>query len=229
VPLARHLADVTSRRLAAMACQSGLTVPCRKGCTGCCHYFLPLSIPEAMRLWDDVSALPAWRQHAVLGAFNHAAGRLLKASPPPCGQGADDRGDAVGLTGLSQWYQNLQIACPLLAANLCGMYPRRPIACRAFLVAGLVATSSDPCSSAKIVPTPVDLVHALGLLAARLEGTPVEAVAMPMTLAWAMENRSRRQRTFPARMLVETFVTIVRNLAKRTKPALATDFTRQSA
>ena len=59
VPLARTI----SRKITDIAVEKiqteGGRIPCCKGCSACCHYLVPLSVPEAFRLREDILSRPA--------------------------------------------------------------------------------------------------------------------------------------------------------------------------
>jgi len=65
----------------------------------------------------------------------------------------------------------------------------------------------------KVVRMPVSVLNALGQLAAELEQSSVEAVMLPLALAWAQENLERDKQVWPAATMVERFVEIVKTLA----------------
>ncbi len=65
---------------------------------------------------------------------------------------------------------------------------------------------------------PVRMVDVLGRLAAELEVSDVEAVIMPAELAWAEENIERDEQTFPADVMVERFIEIIKMIAYENFP-----------
>jgi hypothetical protein len=66
---------------------------------------------------------------------------------------------------------------------------------------------------------PVSTLKSLGQLTSELEGTSVEAVMLPLALPWAQENLKRDQRIWPAEMMVERFVEIIKAMASENSTA----------
>ncbi len=217
VPMARSLADRIVRWTADRARRNGLTVRCRPGCSACCRYLVSLSAPEALRLLQEVQALPPERRRQTVRAFAAAARRLLRARPPeipsapPALAGS---GNSSALKAISEWYRGLQLDCPFLAGDLCGIYADRPIVCREQLVAAPAARlGRGPAGGAEVLQMPLSVAEALARLAADLEQTPPESVMLPVALLWAEASAERARRTWPAAELLERFDAIARALA----------------
>lgn len=199
-PVARQLSRLIVQQAQGLARGCGASIPCRKGCAACCRYLVPLSPPEAFRLWDDLQTLPPDRQRTILRRFDAAARRLLDAAPCP---------QAEALPALSRWYRSLDVTCPLLEDECCALYSRRPLACREFLVNGApTECSSDSTDSAQL-PLPVSPALALARLAAELEGEDDHAILLPLAPAWAMNHPERRRQTWPAGELVDRLLTVM--------------------
>jgi len=215
VPLARTL----SARLLLVTLDNlrreGTCVPCRKGCPACCTYMVPLSVPEAFRFWDDVSALPADQHARVSQSCFSAAKKILEAVPQDLGGSEPAPTDTQTLTSrLGGWYAGLRLPCPFLSDGLCTSYQSRPLACREHLVTGSAALcrgegTAEPC----VVPMQVSVLECLGQLAAELEQSELEAVMLPLALPWAQENIERSRRTWPATAMVERFIEILQAAA----------------
>ena len=75
-------------------------------------------------------------------------------------------------------------------------------------------------STAEVVEMPVQMVDALAQLVSELEGTGVEAVMLPLVLVWHEGNPRRARRTWPAEMMVERFVEIVKAMASKNSTAV---------
>ena len=73
-----------------------------------------------------------------------------------------------------------------------------------------------------MVRMPLRVVECLGQLAAELEKSTVEAVMLPLALPWAQENLTRSKRQWPAKMMVELFVEIIKATASKSDVAAAT-------
>ena len=62
----------------------------------------------------------------------------------------------------------------------------------------------------KVVKMPVSILECVGRLTAELEQSDTEAVMLPLALPWAQENLERSKRTWPAVIMVEHFVDILK-------------------
>jgi len=56
---------------------------------------------------------------------------------------------------------------------------------------------------------PYSLVEAVGEVAAQLEGTPVEAIMLPLILPWIQENRERAQRKWSAQKMAQCLLNVL--------------------
>ncbi len=68
----------------------------------------------------------------------------------------------------------------------------------------------------------VELSTTVGSGSTSTEGTGVEAVILPLALFWAQENVERAKQTWPAAMMVERFVEIVKVMASKNSTAVIT-------
>jgi len=57
-------------------------------------------------------------------------------------------------------------------------------------------------------------------LGCELEDTSAEAVMLPLVLFWAQENVERARQTWPAAMMVERFVEILKAMASKNSTAV---------
>jgi hypothetical protein len=94
----------------------GGTIPCGRGCSACCSLNVSCTFPEALAI---AAALTAPQRGAVLDRARLLLDRLQ------------------GVTELKEFlllHRTVVGACPLLAADgSCGIYPHRPLACRALI------------------------------------------------------------------------------------------------
>lgn len=212
--VAQELASKMSCEILRSTESRGEKVSCCKGCGACCQYLVPLSMPEAFRLVEDINSLSKPRRKKILSAFKSAARRVIKATPA---QLKSDSAETIG-----RWYSQLKLPCPFLSDNVCTFYQYRPIACREHMV------TSDPrfCvgfqpNAGKVVPMAVSILDAMGQLAAELEGTETEAVMMPLAVEWANLNAQRNQRTWPAEQLFQRFANILNQQSAANAPKSA--------
>lgn len=212
VPVAR---EVASRLARSAGRHIAGTVTCVKGCSACCKYLVPLSVPEAFRLIEDVQAMGAGRGDKTRTAFAGAADRLLRSRPPELRQAHDSDAETIG-----RWYSGLDITCPLLDGDLCGSYAERPIACREHMVhtasADCVGFNPDRGSAVRL---PFSVLEVLCELSGDVEGEDSEAVMMPIAIEWARLRPRRAERTWPARQLFARFAELIDAKVYSTAPA----------
>ena len=128
-------------------------------------------------------------------------------------------------SGVSNWYRGLELSCPLLSDGLCMWYDQRPAVCREHIVTGSElaclgeGSDEDLIDSSRVALVPISIVEALGQLTAGLEGSDVEAVMLPLALPWTEDNLDRAERTWPARVMVERFIEILREMASASSSA----------
>ncbi len=211
VPLARMISARLSLVTANNLRREGACVPCRKGCPACCTYMVPLSVPEAFRLCDDISALPADQRTRVSQSCVAAAQKILEAVPEDLAGSELTQTDSLHISRLGGWYAGLDLPCPFLSDGLCMSYRSRPLACREHLVTGSAALCrGEGADEPSVAPVPVSVLECLGQLAAELEQSELEAVLLPLALPWAQENIERSRQTWPATMMVERLIEILR-------------------
>ncbi len=209
--LSTKLALATLRGLRA----SGKCVPCRKGCSACCSYLVPLSVPEAFRLSEELSAMPADKSRTLLQSSLDTARTILEQRPREFDMnGLAPADSGIRSNRLGTWYGGLKLRCPFLSDGLCVIYENRPMACREHVVTGSAALCDvEGTNQPQVVKMPVSILECLGQLTAELEQSDVEAVMLPLALPWARENIERSRRTWPAVTMVERFVDILQEAA----------------
>jgi len=218
---ARALATKLSLLVLDRLRKSGKHIPCRKGCSACCSYLVPLSIPEVFRLREEVSAMPSDRGNAVLRSSLTAARKILDRGPENFEKdGPVLESGQIGMDRLSRWYAGLNLECPFLRDSLCSCYGQRPVACREHMVTSVESScSADGADEPAAVRMPASVLECLGKLTAELEQADVEAVMLPLALPWAQENLDRSRRTWPAVTMVERFIEILTSLPAEAPPA----------
>lgn len=219
VPLARAISDKLCQAILNHPAGSGQTVQCQKGCSNCCSYLVPLSMPEVFRLREELSAMGEDFASCVLNTSLACKEKILDIH-------AFQKlhiNDHYEISEISRWYAELRLPCPFLSKGLCSIYRQRPLACREHMV----TSPSSLCKSSALnfpetVEMPVSVLEALGQLAAEFEKSEVEAVILPLALAGLEDGPDRSQRTWPAIRLVERFVDIVKTTARKhaAKPQL---------
>ncbi|MCP4613985.1 MAG: hypothetical protein GY845_35310 [Planctomycetes bacterium] len=214
IPLARMLSTQLAIMVLNKLHSNGEFVPCCKGCSACCNYLVPLSVPEAFRLREEVLALPIEQGRAVSQSFLDTAKIILNEKPKKIEiNESAQTSNHKQISKLSKWYSSLKLTCPLLSNNLCTSYEHRPIACREHIVTGSALLCEDEWSDGShIVQMPISVLECLGQLTAELEQSDIEAVMMPLALPWVQENLERGKRTWSAVTMVERFVEILQAL-----------------
>lgn len=224
VPLARSLClkitDVVLKRTRS----DGQYIPCCKGCSACCSRCLvPLSVPEALWLNEEILTKPRRQRASILQSCILGARLILSQKPPEpfTSQMAEaGRPKQVDLNLVSNWYASLNLACPFLYNDMCTIYEQRPLACMEHFVKDYASMCMGGQGMPEMLEMPVQVPNALGQLASELEGTSVEAVILPLVLAWYEENSQRGEQTWPCSMMVERFVEIIKVMASESSTAL---------
>ncbi len=225
VPLAQAVCTKITDAVLERIRSDGGCIPCRKGCSACCSSLVPLSVSEALRLREAILAMPESQRRLMQQSCLLVAQRILKRKPPKSfvaqtagtSPNSLDEGNMV-----ASWYRNLNLACPFHYKGVCTIYEQRPLACREHFVKGSARACKGGRGTAEEVKMPVQMVAALAQLASELEGTGVEAVMLPLVLVWAQENVERAKQTWPAAMMVERFVEIVKVMASKNSTAVIT-------
>jgi Fe-S-cluster containining protein len=217
VPLARGISRKVTEVVVENTNRNGGRIPCRKGCEACCaRYLVPLSVPEAFRLKEEIAKETRWRRESIFKACLLTTKRILSQRPPTQFTEQTAGPSLVGpidLNLVSNWYKNLKLPCPFLHEGLCTIYDQRPLACSEHFVKGSAGACRGGRGNAEVIRLPVQMPNALAQLAGELEGTGDEAVILPLTLFWCEQNRLRANRTWPAVMMVRRFLEIVKSMA----------------
>jgi len=201
LPLARLLCSQIMGSAKRQAAAHGQRVFCRKGCSACCHYLVPLSVPEAMSLYEHVERLPAPRRRNVLRVFTTVAEKILGGGEPQFHEG-DSHVDEE--RRVAEWYVKLNLSCPFLREEACLIYALRPLACREHLSLTPPSSCTDHSDSIGRRLTPsMSMVTCLAEVTAEVEQREVESIMMPLSVHWAKGNLARVRRSWPAAVLVK--------------------------
>jgi Fe-S-cluster containining protein len=216
-PLARAICDDLVRRVIRGVEDDGGKITCSKGCGACCSSFLvPMTVPEALRLIEDLQALPQRERRRLEPLFLQAekklaesdlAGQMASLDPNDPASTAQQR----ELAG--KWWSENRFPCPLLADNACGLYRSRPIPCREFLAL------SDPKCCATNTETraarPFSMHQVVSAWAAEFEGTRPTLVLMANLLGWWQHNAERARRTWPGPILIRRLMEMLAQTARK--------------
>ncbi len=201
-PLAQSLCDIVVSEAKERSRIQGRALPCGKGCSTCCSYLVPLSIPEAIYLYEKIQSLPFDQSRGLWSQSLAVARELLAHNPLEGLSGDEDTLDHVG-----RWYSSKKRPCPFLEQDLCSLYDQRPLACREHLVTTPpLFCESHSVERVRSLKLPYSMVETLGKVTAQLEKTNVEAVMLPLVLPWIQDNPERLLRKWSARRMAECFL-----------------------
>lgn len=192
---ARELGQRISQIAVEQVEAEGLHVSCKIGCAACCRHLIPISAVEAVSLAAVVAAMPAERQAEVRARFAAAVERLEKAGLLDAGarkgREALVSDAASGPAGESPWenvsrrYFELELACPFLVDEACGVYEDRPLTCREYQVTTPPALCDELSSRAVSVPRPARMSEVLSDAANALLGAKSPMIPLILALEWA--------------------------------------------
>ena len=191
---------------------NGDTIACRANCSQCCRYLVPLTIPEAVRLTEEVTTMPQWKRRFVNERSLLTARGILELTPKYTLEKFTNTRPESGcnLEDVSDWYSSINLPCPFLLNDLCMIYEQRPIACREHLVIGSASNcKSNSTNQTQLVQMPISILNALAHLTSELEETTIEAIILPFVFAWCQENPKYFKHTWPASQLVRCFINIL--------------------
>lgn len=114
-------------------------VACRMGCAHCCHLYVSATAPELLAIAGHVASWPEERRTAL-------AGRLAHASQVTSGLSPAER-------------VRLGHPCPMLEDGLCGIYPVRPLGCRAYASFDVGACERSTRERDAAAPIPVPRIN----------------------------------------------------------------------
>jgi Fe-S-cluster containining protein len=193
IPTARAIsAEVTAASLEKVA-EAGEEVSCRAGCAACCRQLVPIATIEATALRDLLDRMPAERAAVIRKRFATAVEQMERAGlldkKQPRGRShlvyADARPGEGNWENVSRRYFALQIACPFLENESCGIYADRPLICREYNV----VTPAEYCATldprTRAIPWPVRMSEVMAKVGARLAGTSEGSIPFTLALEWA--------------------------------------------
>jgi Fe-S-cluster containining protein len=177
--MANLVADVAKRDVE----RQGRSISCGARCGACCRQLVPLAPTEALDLAAQVESLPESRRRTVLERFRQARQDLSRARLlDPLQRIGELPLDQIRTLGPT--YLRLGIACPFLDDESCSIHPRRPIACREYLVTSAPKVCSRPDLDELEL---VSLSTRLSLVLAGLGGKQ-QLVPLVLALDWAAEH-----------------------------------------
>ena len=186
LPFLQALASQLSGAANDAATAAGRPVSCAKGCGACRRQLVGISLVEARALAQLVAAMPQPRRDEIRRRFAAALARLNESEV--LSRDCADPDPAFPLAELPQqrlaaaWF-SLQIACPFLEDESCGIYQDRPLVCREHQVTSSAAACSrmfrEPVDR---IEQPVRLGAALARTAAQVAGVSTSTIPLLLSL-----------------------------------------------
>jgi len=177
-------------------------------------------VPEAFRLREDVSAMPAGQRARTEKLFAKAVTRIVRSGWPEIPTPTSNHNHSDPVKALAQWYASMNMPCPLLMNECCDFYSTRPTACREHLVTSNPAfcIGNNPDTGSRVA-MPFSVTTALAMLAEEMEDLPFQAIIMTTALQWCDDNAARAKRTWPGRELIQRFADILKRVSEQAKQA----------
>jgi Fe-S-cluster containining protein len=125
----RHLLTRLDAWFAAARRDAGAIIPCREGCTACCHGPFDISVADAELIGEALDRMPAAARARVTERAQALLARMRGLEPTWSSPYAVD---ALGEDRFDRLTDALAAEpCPLLdEAGRCGIYADRPLVCR---------------------------------------------------------------------------------------------------
>jgi len=210
LPFLQALASRLSQSAHDAAAAEGRPVSCAKGCGACCRQLVGISLVEARALAQLVAAMPQPRQDEIRRRFAAALARLNESGVLT--RDYADPDPAFPLAELPQqrlaaaWF-SLQIACPFLEDESCGIYRDRPLVCREYQVTSpAVACSRMFREPVDQIESPVRLGAALARTAAQAAGVSTSMIPLLLSLDLRAEVDAALAQPRDPRAMLETLL-----------------------
>jgi Fe-S-cluster containining protein len=210
LPFLQALASQLSRSAQESAATAGRPVSCAKGCGSCCRQLVGISLVEARALAQLVAAMPQPRQDEIRRRFAAALARLFESGVLT--RDYTDPDAEFPLAELPQqrlaaaWF-SLQLACPFLEDESCGIYEDRPLVCREHQVTSPAAACSrmfrEPVDRIEL---PVRLGAASARAAADIAGVSTTMIPLLLSLELGAEVDEALSRPHDPRRMLETLL-----------------------
>lgn len=215
LPAARQFSEQIVAAAVESAASEGRCVSCHAGCGACCRQLVVISLADAEAISQLVAAMPAERQAVIRHRFAAAINRLENAGLLDANEPKGDRHLIQRLPSngedrplpLAQRYFQLQIACPFLEGESCGIYHDRPLVCREYLV----TSPAEDCSHLFELPIariamPVRMGDVMIQLTHQIAGAPLEGIPIVLALEWAENHRNTLDRTHDGLAMLQQLV-----------------------
>ena len=188
LPLMRELTGMVVAVAEAREASAGRHISCAAGCGTCCRQLVPIAPSEAREIAALIETLPEPRRTEIRERYRLAVERLTVAGL------IDDlrqmeRVPADAATAFGLRYFALGIACPFLEDESCSIHPKRPLACREFLVTSDPRFCAEPATE-QVAGVPLDAKVSRVLRQMDRSSTDAAAPSVPLILApeWAASH-----------------------------------------
>jgi len=175
---------------------------------------VPLSPPEALYLVELIDALDPASQSVVLSRIDSII-RVLERKSMINNFLRSEYSDDLAMS-IAKEYFSLKMPCPFLDANICSIYPYRPVACREYNVTTPAERCNDPYSHhIEKIPMPAPLSEPLAHLTASLTGIWPRLIPLVIAPRWSGENRSIARREWSGADLFCQFMAYVHKVPQK--------------
>ena len=192
--------------IAAAVDANGRPVSCRAGCGACCRQLVPIAEVEAIALGEWVAELPEAEQAAVRERFAQAIAAIASRGMLGRLREADAIQDVEQRRRLGLEYFHIGVPCPFLVNESCGIYERRPMKCREYLVTSPAEHCATPePEGINMAHLPVSLFNVLANFR-KSSGEAVRWVPLVLALEWYEGNKDRGEEKAPGVELLREFL-----------------------
>lgn len=219
VPTARMLSAKINQAIDRHAINSGISIPCQQGCANCCHLLIILSVPEALRLAEELILMPLSEYEKLRRYWDSISNFIREQLPMNSLPRNLNYIDYPNLRAISNWYTKQRKPCVFLQDNICAIYEQRPLVCRDFIIMG----SSSQCQLGKVsvktaVKTSPSMSYVLRQLASEFEYKGQKIVFLHNLFNWYEENIKLYDQMWPATVLVQRFIELL-TYTQQSKPS----------
>lgn len=200
---------------------------CRPGCGACCRQPVPVSVPEALFLFEMLAGQPRERREALLARFQTVKEAIQAQNFGERFREPTDYGQE-SIVGFALDYFKLGLACPFLENESCSIDSFRPAMCREHLVSSPAEFCAYPAErqgeeilyniGIRPILAPVSVTQALAMLYAELEGGPTTLLPLVLALDHAADNVGAREKHYASETLFTKFFSILDPLARSRIP-----------
>ena len=208
VPIVYGITDIMVKRTMDRLMEEGKKISCGPGCGVCCRQLVPVSPPEAFFLVEMMESMSKGEQSEMMHRFDNAA-QIIKQHDIVDAL-MDPSLDDDHYLPVARKYFSLQVPCPFLENDSCGIHPNRPVACRDYNVTSPPSWCSDPVMhDIEKVSMPFPLSIFLARFTAELTGCKLHFFPLALVPEWVSENIAIKNRQWPGVDLFQRFMSLI--------------------